>query len=246
MVVQMDVQNAVNEIISGIPAHWKLSRVTQKAVKEIATMGLTTFVPAWMLASGAKSDAYINAILAAAIDAGGKKITEAGWLLGGDASPSFRVSAPSALYLALNSAPEPTPETPPAEIADQYYGNQPVIVSSDARIADLRAHMTGWSPYEAGAPSWMVAQDVAARQRGSRLFNEGWRVYTRTVADGAPPAKPEWATTHEAMRRVQMGGGLVIDHSALCAPDMTADPDWQLWAKPVEYPEQSALQKALS
>jgi len=242
----MDVQSAVNQIISNIPAHWSFNRVTKKAVKEIEALGLTAFVPAWMLASGAKSDAYVNAILAAATDAGGKKVSESGWSLAGDAAPTVRVTAPSALYSALNSAPEPTSEPTPepeptlaesAEITDKHYnGSQPVIVTTDTRLNDLRAHMTGRSPYEADAPAGLAVLDVAARQRGARLFEAGWRIYKREVADGAPPAKPVWATTHEATRFVAMSGALALSCYALCAPGMTAaEEDWQLWSKPVEF-----------
>jgi len=118
---------------------------------------------------------------------------------------------------------------------DKYYnGSQPVITTADSRLADLRAHMTGQSPYEADAPAGLVALDVAARVRGASLFEAGWRIYKRFVGDGASPTKPEWATTHEATRFTTMSGGLVISHYALCAPSTTvAEQDWQLWSKPV-------------
>lgn len=117
------IQSEIDSIISKAKAQYnyaKMNRVTLKAIARIAELGLTEYVPDWMLEKGAKSDRAINEIIKQAEQSGSSRTAYA-WTGGGDAESWTEITKPSALYLLLNEddgeaneADEPTNDNTPA------------------------------------------------------------------------------------------------------------------------------------
>lgn len=101
------IQNAVDNIISDIRSRgWKFTRTTKKALAEAEALGLTPYLGIYAR-QDVKGAEIVNAVIEAAKDAGGKRVTESGWTSGGDGDAYTTTTEPSALYLALNSTDEP-------------------------------------------------------------------------------------------------------------------------------------------
>lgn len=104
------VQAEIQKIITDIRAKgWRMNKTTQKAWREIEELGLAEYLQPYR--AGQKGDAVVNAVLEAAKDAGGKKVTDAGFYSAGDGYADTWTTEPSALYMALNETDEP-PYTP--------------------------------------------------------------------------------------------------------------------------------------
>jgi len=98
---EQKVQEAIDNIISKQQAKgWKSTKVTKKSIAKIEELGLTEFVPEWMLRYGEKSALYINAIIDAS-QAGSKSETHSSWSIEGDADVVTVKDDASELYKAM-------------------------------------------------------------------------------------------------------------------------------------------------
>lgn len=97
------VKAEVQKIETSIQAKgWRMNKTTQKAWRKIEALGLAEYLQPYR--AGVKGDAVVNAVLEAAEDAGGKKVSYSSWSLDGDADAGSYRTEPSALYKALQEA----------------------------------------------------------------------------------------------------------------------------------------------
>ena len=117
------VQQEVNKIILDVRTRgWRLSyKQTKKSLAELEALGLTQFIT--------RGDMYqeiVNAVIEAAKDAGGKKISWSTLVEDGDAGNYL--SKPSALYLALNEVEtEPEAEEETADDNDEQIDGDELV-----------------------------------------------------------------------------------------------------------------------
>lgn len=106
------IQSEVNKVILSITSRgWKLTRTTNKALKEAEEMGLAQYLGIYAR-QDVKGAAVVSAVIEAAKDTGGTK-TETVWHASGDADVTTIETEASALYLALNEVEEASEEASP-------------------------------------------------------------------------------------------------------------------------------------
>lgn len=102
--VRAEIEKIVTEVqIKG----WSQTHPTKKAFVELEALGLLPYLPAH-IRPDTKCGTYVQEILKAANNKGGKKVVDSGWS-GGDGYSNTYVTEPSGLWLAMNETPEPEP-----------------------------------------------------------------------------------------------------------------------------------------
>lgn len=156
------VQNEINSIITEVRAKgWKMTKATQKALRELDDLGLTEFVPAHRLGDAE----IVNAIIDAAKDAGGKRQTRSGWTTYGDGYADTTTTEPSALYLALNEEDEVDDdyETETHTTSDGTEVKATITKLDDNYQIDIQTQGNGLT----GSPDgWTDYADTAAQAKG--------------------------------------------------------------------------------
>lgn len=137
--LNQDIVAAIEAIRVSIPTHWTKTKVTQKAVARVEELGLAEyFQPADLIPGKSKTAEFVNAVIKAAEDAGGERVSESLWH-DGDASVITGTNKPSALWVALNpdQGPDAAPQTD-EEIIEEWLQQAPPA-PSDLTQDDVRA-----------------------------------------------------------------------------------------------------------
>jgi hypothetical protein len=170
------VRHEVNEIVVTIRANgWKMNKPTKKALRRLEELGLTEFVGVYARAD-VKGDAIVNAVIAAAEDKGGKRITSSNWNIGGDADVTSEVTQPSPLYLALNEV-EQTEPTPGTNVIDcpANDDNATFTANVDA-YSEMQQYgndvIEVWQNQPAPAPETLTDEDVMSASLALDVLDE--------------------------------------------------------------------------
>lgn len=202
--VRQEIQKIVDQVyIKG----WHQGKATQKAWKEIERLGLEPYLPAH-IRRDTKCGTYLEEIIKAANNAGGKKVKDAGFYAEGDGYSTEMVTEPSALYLALNEV-EPTPPANDYEMVTEWL-NQPAPAVEELTKDDVLAAY--------------VAKDVVSKYNdlGSKLFDFGHALAYFAVAAS------NWNDTLKLVQRgtaVLNGYLLVINTRCPIWEDAETHPD---------------------
>jgi hypothetical protein len=176
------VQAEINSIITAVRAKgWRMNKPTQKALRKVEELGLTSYMSAWARAD-VKCDAIVNAVIAAAEDAG-SHVSGGGFTIDGDGETYEWDNPPSALYQALNNVPD-------AETEEVFFGlNEQEQQEYDTTLARMQEIVDAAIQSERETREWemrMTRQVLLGRPETGEIRRD-----TRRWLNDLPVALPD-------------------------------------------------------